>query len=966
MQSFVSNVTGRAERKTLNGREYLVVPVSMIVPGVLAGSKGPLYYPQERVARNAAEWDGIPVTLGHPSHPTNNSPLSASDAGVIDRVGMGVLRNSRFQNGKLRADAWLESDKTRQIAPQVHSAALNGGRVEVSTGLFTQEVERDGTWNGRSYTHEVVDYKPDHLAILTDQRGACSIQDGCGMNVHNAESITINNVTCPCGGTCRYCIAQNAMGVAGKKSVKARPAAASGSAEAATRVAEYAGAITPKRAAAPAVVANDDDEDDEEMTDNDGIQAPVTPPMSSSSMEAPATPPTDNDGCPCEGECKSCQTKNAEDEGKWVTLPNGVHIQVKDGEIVKGPDVGSKSDDKGSMGSSSHKERLERDRGKGRGVLRTATGYKEYDKNGTKHYDKEGRITGFEPNKTSHEKRFGPKVPKEVADAKARLGRVMDRPIKMRTRNNELTDNWCNQHGGDSCSTGGGSAKGGGTFHDPKTLAKEASKAAAKAGTKGSGKDALKATEAAGAKSNFPTAKHAAAAMAHESAASLAIDKGVSELHKEAAFYHKEAASKGGDKKGDNVLAHSYTAKAATDKANELSKSATTKDQHNLAKSLHYEASDQHDRAAATAREGGKIKLAERHEKMSEKHASIARSHKSQMTKNAEVIDLVLNQFLESSMGISCPCGGTCGSCRANNSDAQLSTESANICKMEMPKDDDNDPQPRCPIKKTFQPRGFKGPGRGEAHQAAKKGIADVGEAAKELNKIAINSQLDRDVSGLINLGESAMNRPQMIQTLTTNCDCYKGKHGAVLNSMTDEQLNFILVNAGAVEEEEKPAGKKMMFGKPVAAVPAEEEEEEEEEEQPVMNKPTKNAKTTQEWLQSAPREIRTLVGNAINAERAAKEQLVDVLTANVSEPSANAALRKTYFALPLKVLQAQAAAFQQTQNADPFAGEFDLGQSANYGGAGLSSFDQGVTANRFGGREEAIIEEPAYGSNKN
>lgn len=197
-----SVVTDNAEIRREGGKEFVVTPVSMIVPGVLNGSKGALFYPQDRVSRNPREWDGVPVTLGHPSDPLTNAPLSASDPGVVDRLGMGVLRNSRFQGGKLRSEAWLDAEKTKRIAPSVYQAAVENRKVEVSTGLFTYEERNPGTFNGRSYTHVVRDYRPDHLAILTDQKGACSLSDGCGLNVHNAD-LTRNKedgwVTLPSG-----------------------------------------------------------------------------------------------------------------------------------------------------------------------------------------------------------------------------------------------------------------------------------------------------------------------------------------------------------------------------------------------------------------------------------------------------------------------------------------------------------------------------------------------------------------------------------------------------------------------------------------------------------------------------------------------------------------------------------------------------------------------------------------------
>lgn len=902
MQSFVANVTGRAERVIVDGREFLKVPVSMIVPGVLAGSKGPLYYPQSRVAHNASEWDGYPVTLGHPSHPVNNSPMSASDDGVIDRVGMGVLKDSKFHNGKLRANAWLDGERTKQIAPKVYDDALSGRLIEVSTGLFTQEVERSGTHNGRSYTHEVVDYKPDHLAILTDQRGACSVQDGCGMNVHNAEHITVNNVLCPCGGTCRVCVNAASMpkgAVKPGKALKPRPAAASGSAEALARVSEYQSTVTPTAPTAK-VVENDDEDDEDEMTDNDG--------------------------CPCGGECEKCQTKNT---SECPCQESGV------------------------------------------------------------------------------------------------------------------TCNWCNQHGGDSCKVGGGEGKDkesnakeakspkesqqSSTFHMSKTLAKEAAKAAEKAG---GNKDAVKASQAASTATKFAEAKHAAAAMAHEQAGSLHKDKAVGALHHEAAHYHREAASKGGAPA--EHLAHSYVAKASTDKANEQSKAAKTKDDHNLAKSLHYEASDHHDRAASVHREAGRMKLAERHAKLASEHAQVARGHKFQMTKNASVGDLALNEFLTFAADLAINHG-------VRNADQ--AGKPADGC-------EEDNAQPRCPIKQTFQPRGFKGKGNGAAHVAAKAGMADKagsfvkgdfmvtdncggpgsgrpgpcpsheyqgedtqqfkkgdkifatkrgegehwvskdgpngsgamvhGDVLKELKtktrtKTRNNSTLvDRDFSGLTNQGEP-MDRPQMIQHLTTNCSFYKGKAGGVLNAMTNEQLEDLIVNAHVVAEARKlvPNGASLATNAMPAALQKamsekgeEEEEEEEEEEAPAKSKvPPQFVKNSQqtidEWLSTtnAPKAVRQLVQNAAQQERNAKEQLIDVLTANVSDPSANAALRRAYFNLPVKTLKAQVDALP-TQNAGDFG--FEIEDAPSYEGASLSGHDRGVTHNRIsGGNGEAIIEEP-------
>lgn len=62
--------------------------------------------------------------------------------------------------------------------------ALEAGRpMELSTGLFTQNepAPAGATFNGRPYDYVARNYRPDHLAVLPDQIGACSLADGCGV-----------------------------------------------------------------------------------------------------------------------------------------------------------------------------------------------------------------------------------------------------------------------------------------------------------------------------------------------------------------------------------------------------------------------------------------------------------------------------------------------------------------------------------------------------------------------------------------------------------------------------------------------------------------------------------------------------------------------------------------------------------------------------------------------------------------
>jgi len=191
VESIVSNQVGKARRVFKGGREWIVAPLSMIVPGVLNGSKGALYYPPDECEATAEAWNHIPITVYHPTH--NGYHVSARDPGVVDRQGVGVVLNPQFgTNGtkehKLRAEGWFDVERTRAVDPRVLNALERGTPIELSTGLFTdnEPAPLGANHQGRGYEYVARNYRPDHLAVLPDQVGACSIRDGCGVMVNSA------------------------------------------------------------------------------------------------------------------------------------------------------------------------------------------------------------------------------------------------------------------------------------------------------------------------------------------------------------------------------------------------------------------------------------------------------------------------------------------------------------------------------------------------------------------------------------------------------------------------------------------------------------------------------------------------------------------------------------------------------------------------------------------------------------
>lgn len=170
------NRVGAHRRATLNGRDYIVVPMTMIVSGVLRGSKGALFYPEKEVERTASDWNGMPILLGHPKG-------SGRTPDIINKYGVGTVFNAHFHQGRLRGEAWLDVLRLRTLAPESLSRVQAGGSLELSTGFFSGFDPTPGQFNGRTYNASVVGIRPDHLAVFTGSEvGACSVRDGCGIN----------------------------------------------------------------------------------------------------------------------------------------------------------------------------------------------------------------------------------------------------------------------------------------------------------------------------------------------------------------------------------------------------------------------------------------------------------------------------------------------------------------------------------------------------------------------------------------------------------------------------------------------------------------------------------------------------------------------------------------------------------------------------------------------------------------
>ena len=177
-----ANAEYTARREVHNGRTHLVAPVIIMVEGVHAGNHGPLYHPVEELGAAVDAWNGRPVTISHPK--SGGEHVSVSQPGILQRYGVGNVLDVHMEGDQLRGWIWVDETKLQQKSPEAHRVIERGEPLEVSAGLFSEDEQIGGQWNDETYNAISRNHRPDHLALLPGEVGACSWDDGCGVRAN--------------------------------------------------------------------------------------------------------------------------------------------------------------------------------------------------------------------------------------------------------------------------------------------------------------------------------------------------------------------------------------------------------------------------------------------------------------------------------------------------------------------------------------------------------------------------------------------------------------------------------------------------------------------------------------------------------------------------------------------------------------------------------------------------------------
>ena len=178
-----ATITNVAQRKELDGVAHMVIPVVALKEGILNN----IFYPAEEIQAfcSSVEWGAC----------THQS--SCYQRGFRFRLirqhlrkllTLGNFSMPFFDDGKLKGELWLNIDKAERLGfTEIIEHFDDGLMMEVSTGLFTEIQSQDGLFGADSYKSIATNIRPDHIALLPNDKGACSIEDGCGAMRFNKD-----------------------------------------------------------------------------------------------------------------------------------------------------------------------------------------------------------------------------------------------------------------------------------------------------------------------------------------------------------------------------------------------------------------------------------------------------------------------------------------------------------------------------------------------------------------------------------------------------------------------------------------------------------------------------------------------------------------------------------------------------------------------------------------------------------
>jgi len=185
----LANVAAVRKEKR-NGRDVVIVPSATLPDDIVMNS---IKYPAAEIAKSFMTLNRTPAPFGHPL--VNGKFVSARDPEGINVGYIGAWNeNVRQEGGRVLLDKVIDVEVANrtQNGKDVLNAIDKGEPVHTSTGLLCEL----GAANGSDHKHTATNIIFDHDAILINEDGAATPDQGVGMLVNasgEAEEIEVIN-----------------------------------------------------------------------------------------------------------------------------------------------------------------------------------------------------------------------------------------------------------------------------------------------------------------------------------------------------------------------------------------------------------------------------------------------------------------------------------------------------------------------------------------------------------------------------------------------------------------------------------------------------------------------------------------------------------------------------------------------------------------------------------------------------
>jgi len=169
-----------------SGNLYTIKDVCGAVDGIVMNSA---LYPAEELKASAASLNDRPAPAGHPRDSKGRAISALNGEALLSAYIGSICTNARHEGGRTLVDIVVNEAQAKahpdgaKLIERLDAAITgnNADPINVSTGLWCKMLTANGESGGKRYSRIATGIQYDHLAILLNEKGAGTPDQGVGM-----------------------------------------------------------------------------------------------------------------------------------------------------------------------------------------------------------------------------------------------------------------------------------------------------------------------------------------------------------------------------------------------------------------------------------------------------------------------------------------------------------------------------------------------------------------------------------------------------------------------------------------------------------------------------------------------------------------------------------------------------------------------------------------------------------------